>query len=289
MSTLYNLQDITLLTFVRLDNEERIKNLRAMHGFYRKHCENYTHIIVEDDKIPKVPAHLDLHEDDVYVYTRSDTEWNKCEGYNKGIKLSKTNIITLNDVDAIIHPDQLLEAKNILSNDPEAGMIYPFNGLFLCADVHLKNKFIEDCDYSILDAMFPQELNEYDGNVGSELEVYHQHVNKTYNDVLVGHVASKGGCVMGRRDNLIRCNGYNPRFKGWGYEDDEMPLRVNNLGYGVGRLPGVRKPCWHLHHFDGTGSAKETQEFHEHNRQECARVEKCTRDELQQYITQWRL
>ena len=84
-----------------------------------------------------------------------------------------------------------------------------------------------DCDYDVLGNAFPKQLDEYDGYAGDNLEAYYQHVNKTYNGVLVGHTNSRGGCVMARRDNIIRCNGYNPLFTGWGYEDDEMPVRAN--------------------------------------------------------------
>ena len=66
-------------------------------------------------------------------------------------------------------------------------------------------------------------------------------------------------------------------------------IRISKLGYVVGRTPGKRTPCWHLHHFDGTGSPKETQKFYEHNRQICARVEQSTKEELLEYIKQWRL
>ena len=36
--TMYDLKGITFLTFVRIDNEERKNNLKAMHGYYRKTC-----------------------------------------------------------------------------------------------------------------------------------------------------------------------------------------------------------------------------------------------------------
>jgi len=289
----HDLQNITFCVFARIDNEERADNLKAMVNFYRQYGKNVKFIISEDGLVPKVPNIIDLTEDDVYTFNYSNTEWKKCEGYNKCIKLAKTNILVFNDVDAIIHPSQLLEAASLLDKDNDAGLIYPFNGLFLCTDSALKQKFIQNkYDYEVLANKFPTELNEYNGNVGPNLELYYQHVNKTYNDVLVGHVHSKGGCVMGRRDNIIRCNGYNPLFKGWGYEDDEFPGRVSGLGFMVGRLPGVKKPCWHLHHYDGKGSKKEHQEFYEHNRQVCIEVETMIKDnptELNNYITKWKL
>ena len=66
---MYDLTGITFLTFIRLDNDERIANLRAMTQFYRKYCINYQHILVEDDETSKVPAHIDIIEDDVYIFT----------------------------------------------------------------------------------------------------------------------------------------------------------------------------------------------------------------------------
>ena len=281
----YNLKEITFLTFVRLDNEERIKNLRAMHDFYRKHCESYTHIIVEEDKAPKVLDHLHLHKDDVYIFTESQIEWNKCEGYNKGIKLAKTQYIVLNDVDVIIHPAQLIEAANKLKL-PTAGLIYPFNGLFLCVTDEVKGTFCNSLEYSHLSEHFPPSVISYDGiNPGAG----YIHANKTEGEVLIGHVNSTGGCVVGRRDSLIKCSGYNPNFVGWGYEDDEIPWRMNKLGYSCGRISGERKPAWHLPHFDGTGSQKETQPNYSTNEKLYREVQNMDKDKLIQYIKTWRM
>lgn len=94
---------------------------------------------------------------------------------------------------------------------------------------------------------------------------------------------------MGRRDNIIKSNGYNPKFKGWGYEDDEFPFRVSKLGHVVGRITGVNKPCWHLHHFDGSGSKKETQPYYDHNNNEVMMVQQMDREQLEIYKNSWRL
>ena len=92
---------------------------------------------------------------------------------------------------------------------------------------------------------------------------------------------------MGRRDNLIKCNGFNPNFIGWGYEDDEMPNRVRQLGFNVGRIEGKKKICWHLHHFDGTGSLKAEQPNYKHNKNVYDTVNDLDKKQLQQYITGW--
>lgn len=290
----YNFEEITFCVFCRIDNEERRENLKAMVGFYRRYGDNVKFIISEDGTTPQVPDLLELTENDIYTFQYNPTEWKKCEGYNKCIKLAKTNTLVFNDVDAIIHPQQVLDTHDQLDKDPAVGLLYPYNGLFLCTDKHIKTEFINsNFDYETLDRRFPEPLETFNGTVDKKIRhaAEHEHINQTYNGILVGHIYSKGGCVMGRRDNIIRCNGYNPLFKGWGYEDDEFPVRVKSLGYVVGRLPGERKPCWHLHHYDGTGSKKEHQEFYEHNRQVVTYVENIQHDQpaLREYIKNWRL
>lgn len=283
----YDFSDITFLTFVRLDNQERVDNLRAMMAYYRQNCDNYTHIIIEDDSEPRAGNKIILTKDDVLVYTFSDTEWNKSEGFNKGIKLAKTNILNLIDTDIIIHPKHLLETANILKSDSSAALIYPYNGLFLCAEKELKDVFCNSLNYDDLIDRVPSEFTDYAGSKDRDMSTLTHLLNVDRDGVTVGHYASKGGCVMARRDNLIRCNGYNPNFIGWGYEDDEMPTRANKLGFGVGRIEGVGKTAWHLHHFDGTGSAKEKQPFYTHNHQVNQFVESSNKEQLQEYIKTW--
>ena len=285
MENRYDLKGITFLTFVRIDNEERKTNLKAMHDYYRKTCKNYIHIFIEDDSECKVSTVLDLHKDDVCIFSKSDTEWRKGEGFNKGIKLAKTNILNLIDVDVIVHPEQILETSKLLSKDKNSCLIYPYNGLFLCAEKELKDKFCSSLDYN--DFKIPEKFKNYIGSRDSSLTTLFSYIDNVYEGVMVGHVSSKGGCVMGRRDNMIRCNGYNPNFLGWGYEDDEAPYRMSKLGYGVGRIEGEGKVIWHLHHFDGTGSEKEKQPFYKENQKIMTHVEDISSYELKDYIKSW--
>ena len=65
------------LTFVRLDNDERRANLKAMYNFYKNNCENYTHIFIEDDSECKIHDVIELDKNDISIFTISDTEWRK--------------------------------------------------------------------------------------------------------------------------------------------------------------------------------------------------------------------
>ena len=280
------------LTFVRLDNDERRANLKAMYNFYKNTCENYTHIFIEDDSECKIHDVLDLDKNDVSIFTKSDTEWRKGEGFNKAIKIAKSNILTFLDTDIIINPNQLNETKDLLNKDSKAGFIFPYNGLFLCAEKEVKDKFCESL--SLDDLVIPDKFKNYTGSRDKSLRDLYSLINNVYDGILVGHVASKGGCVMGRRDNLIKCNGYNPNFLGWGYEDDEAPFRVSKMGYNVGRIEGAGKVIFHLHHFDGTGSKKEEQPHYKENEKILNYVQDLSKEpnslkNLTHYSLSWKL
>ena len=285
---MYNLEGITFLTFVRIDNQERADNLKAMHSFYRSTCENYTHIIIEEDAESKIPDILTLDPAvDQYIFQKNTKEWRKCIAYNKGIMLSDTNIINLIDTDAIIHPKFLLETAAKLTENKNAALMYPYNGMFLCTEKSLKEEFCQKLNYDCFHERLTTVLKKF-----IVLERHTQHdigrlLYSKHNGMSVEHLWSKGGCVMGRRDVLIKCNGYNPNFKGWGYEDDEMPDRAVRLGYDVTRLSGEEKICWHLFHEDGTGSQKDTQPKYEYNKDLYFKVMSMTQTELKEYITTW--
>jgi glycosyltransferase involved in cell wall biosynthesis len=56
------------------------------------------------------------------------------------------------------------------------------------------------------------------------------------------------GCNLALwREDLVRCNGYNEEFVGWGREDSELAVRLMNLG--LRRLDARGWAiCWHLWH-----------------------------------------
>lgn len=264
----YDLKDITFLFHVRIDTEERAKNVQIITDFYRKHCENYFNIFIEDDSKRQLLDIIELKKNDTYVFSYNDDAWNKCASFNKGILLAKTNVLAFHDLDAILNPTQIIETRDLLLEDKNAGLLYPYNGLFLCVSKDIKNEFAKTLDIQDLYKYWPKHLaiNYHDGNI------------------LVGHNNSVGGCAMGRRDNVIKGNGYNPNFKGWGYEDNEFPKRLHNLGYNVSRITGSNAALWHLPH-DGPGSSPKAENpYYEHNRAEVGRTQDASAEDIRAYM-----
>lgn len=62
------------------------------------------------------------------------------------------------------------------------------------------------------------------------------------------HLRGIRGCNLGIwRDDLVRVNGYNEAFTGWGREDSELAVRLMNAGVQRLDLRG-RALCFHLWH-----------------------------------------
>ena len=59
--------------------------------------------------------------------------------------------------------------------------------------------------------------------------------------------------------------------------------------FNEGRLEGEKKVCWHLHHFDDSGSLKAEQPNYTHNRNVYTEVTENGKEFLQDYITKWRM
>ena len=114
------------------------------------------------------------------------------------------------------------------------GCVYPYNGLFIHVSDELKNKIIKEKDISFLPQYIPEPENR--------VPYY-----KTEN-ILVAHPHSKGGCVMFKHSAWRDFNGYNPGFKGWGSEDDEISHRVKIMGFKTTRIMEDRAVAWHLPH-----------------------------------------
>jgi len=269
---MYDFSNICFITHVRFDTIERIHNLITRADYYNKYCSNLQTIYCEDSYEPQLLKHIKLTENDQYAYRCNKDEWNKCISHNIGAKLSKRPIYCFIDIDAIIHPEAILETTKQLNNNSKIGLMYPYNGLFLCISPEIKRKLGHELDYNLLESIQPKSTQ----------------INFQTKDVLVGHNNSVGGCVMSRRDNFFKYNGYNPNFKGWGYEDNEIPKRVHILGYDVTRL-NDKYPLWHMPH-EGKGQGKKAENpYYEDNRKLCVKVETSTKEYLQEYIKSWEI
>lgn len=276
------MNNTTFCIFFREDNAKRVDNLFAIVDYYKR-CNDKSNFIVYyeyvDDINARIVDHLTKNIKCKVILSNGKAEgWNKCVGYNQCAVLAHTPVLCFNDVDVIVDPEQVVRVENYLLENAKSGLIYPFDGRFLCVDNTLKNEFID----AFTKNNYKNALEHL-----RQFEPASQQINAKTQHVFVGHNNSPGGIVMVRKDNFIKMGGYNPNFLGWGYEDSEILSRAKILGFKCGR--DLSGPCWHMDHTDSSSSKKETQAFHERNRLECAKVESMTQQQLEQYIKTWQL
>ena len=268
------LNNTTFIIFYRKDNDKRERNLNLILDYYFENIVNPT-IIVCQEVVNSSDTYISKYPTVKLITLESSTEyWNKSIGYNTGIINSGTDVLCFNDVDVIVDVNQIKHAEEYLTNTITAGLVYPFDGRFLCVDEELTN-ILKNSDAKSLSIL-------------REFEPKTFRLNDKTEHVFVGHNNSPGGIVMGRRDILLNMNGYCPMFKSWGYEDSEILLRSKILGYRGGRI--TTGPCWHFNHTDENSSKKETQPLYESNRLLYSYVESMNREQLKTYIERaWKM
>jgi predicted glycosyltransferase involved in capsule biosynthesis len=277
------MNNTTICIFFRKDNGKRVQNLFTIIDYYAQAYNEIVDIIIyyeyttiADDEVLK---DLTSKKNCKVILSHGNPNgWNKSIGYNQCALLARTPILCFNDVDVIVDIQQIITAENYLLENTGSGLIYPYDGRFLCVDAELKEKFIQTLKSGgCIPAL--SQLQSFEPATNQ--------INAKTQHVFVGHNNSPGGIVMAKKDNFIKFGGYNPNFLGWGYEDSEILSRARALSFTCGRI--MSGPCWHLDHTDNKSSKKETQLFHEQNRLECAKVEAMSLEQLNQYIKTWKL
>lgn len=272
-----SLPDTTIVIFYRRDNELRERNLNLI-------LEYYTNVI----ESPKIIVYQEvIDEKDVYQPTSScvtvmsvigdANAWNKSNAYNKCILAAETAVICFNDVDVIVDVDQLKQTEKILLREENKLILFPYDGRFLCVDEPLTKSFC-----------IRMQSKDYTTNILKLYEPQDKKAMGRTDHIVTGHLRSVGGIVMSRKDTMLSINGYNPLFKGWGFEDNEVVNRAHKLGVVVGYLN--IGSCWHFNHTDGDSSKKATQPFYKQNEELCNYISSMTKDQLSDTImTLWKM
>ena len=257
----------------RRDVDDRYRNLKTVVDFYRNHSDNLQIVVVNDDKqldkdIKDLCKTYDIRG---LFLENSDVYW-RTKAFNEASKLLDCSCIIAGDTDVIIDPLYLYKAKYKLLDDDNLGMVYPYNGMF----IHLKQPMFEkfQTDQLISDLLLKSK--------NLKPIPYDQDEN-----FLVAHPQSKGGMVMFKKKAFIDCNGYNPNFKGWGYEDDEILARFQKMGWGVDRVYDKEAIAWHIPH---ENTVREQHIYYDNNRRHSDFVCECVdKDVLFNYIQSWQL
>ena len=265
---------ISYIIHFRKDSEKRIQNLIAIRTLYAKLAPKIQFIIIEDDiKSNQELLSPHLLDHDKYKFIKNSDTYIRPHCFNIGSQMCDHNVIIAGDTDVFIHPDYLDKAATHIINDG-ISVMYPYNGLFVVVESELRKKIISDPSYD---------------HVGQYIETLPRNINDSTGLLTIGHTDSKGGCVMFNKKDFFNFGGYNPNFKGWGYEDDEIYARARNLDYSIGRIASKDAIAWHLEHNDIDGDKKNiSNPFYELNGEIAKNVRLMLKDDLIKYTNKWK-
>jgi predicted glycosyltransferase involved in capsule biosynthesis len=259
-------RDISFIAHVKIDNELRRKNLIAISKFYQTHFPNSEFIGIEEG---------DGNSDTNNYFTsysrvRNDGLVRKTLCYNEGAILASRKILVFIDIDIVVNPEYLLDNIQSSYESNTLDCMIGYNGTAIYLNESGEKDFLI--------------TNNID-DLYSKIEGLHN-TNDSNAYGLVGNTQAVGGCLVMTRDSFNKINGFNPFFKGWGYEDNEIISRAHKLGLNVTRSNIKDDYLFHLPHSDLT----ENKSAHHHYNQNHAivnLVESLNDDQIKTYIKQW--
>jgi predicted glycosyltransferase involved in capsule biosynthesis len=244
------ISDITFITPIRIDSEDRVNNLIFCINYITKRLKA-PHLIIEQDIFSNVQNIIGGGDYEYYHEKKDIGFFYKTKLINIGLSLVKTPLVCIYDVDVYIPEAALLSSVKQLSENENIHFIIPHTGQFY----DIPNYFSLDLNFTT-DKLAPKDLNKI-------------------------HAASPGGAFLARIETLREIGGYNEHMRSWGYEDDEIIARATILGYQVVR-PKAAFHCYHFHHHRGVDSTS-CNPYCKSNIAELDKIKAMNRFELSEY------
>jgi predicted glycosyltransferase involved in capsule biosynthesis len=242
--------DLTNITFtipVKIDQPDRLSNVKMVVEYLRKHFD--TNIIIgEADHDPLLESYAKKHDCQYYHFiSEHEPLIHRTKLLNDMYKMATTDYVANYDADVILPIDNYIKAYGLLK---QHDVVYPYGGDFYFLDKKEKRQFEDG-----------EELSSF-------TNVEHIHRN------------SFGGCLFMNKDKYLSIGGENENFISWGPEDRERITRITKMGLKVTRIPGT---LYHLYHNVSINSRIP----HKHtdtNRIELQKISLMTKSELTHYF-----
>src|SRR4030042_1622997 len=143
------------------------------------------------------------------------------------------------------------ENIDIIDNDKMVYIYKPYHGCFNKSILlnYVLNHYLQDYEYlfmSDVDLVYPnfyikslkshikdKPIRVIPRNIAMQIEYYSSHYNdlKIIADKFKQHITGEGhGIGLMHIPSLLKIQGWNEKFTGWGAEDQEVNLRLNKLG-----------------------------------------------------------
>jgi predicted glycosyltransferase involved in capsule biosynthesis len=265
---------ITFIIHSRKDTEERVKNMEIIIPYYQSILPDCKFVVVEDDKTQNFDFVL-KYPNVEYCHYYNEDQHRKCVGYNIGLKKVSTELVCFLDMDCLISKENLLKA--IEESKRNDSIYIGYNGICVYFTYVIKNT-----------------LNQMDKDLYDYLSSYVDMTNLTtgYNtgNYYIANTKAVGGVLIGKTRVFKSVGGFNPNFKGWGYEDNEFPIRCKILQVPVYYINTSKALLFHLPHIDD--NKKNTEPNHKsylQNQQEYLKILNFNKNQLIEYINTWKI
>ena len=264
---------LTFIIHLRKDTEERAKNVDIIIAYYKNIIPLCKFIVVEDDAVQNF-AYLENDKDIEYIHFYNESQHNKSKGYNIGLCKCKTDIVCFLDVDCIVSKQNIEKAISTL-NDIN-GLYIGYNGVAIYFKYNVKEQIINYTEslYDFLDTF----VDKTNLNTGYENAFYH-----------VANTNAVGGILLGYKHIFKNIGGFNPNFKGWGYEDNEIIIRAKKLSIPIYIINTSKSFFFHLPHINEENKHKENSHASfKLNEQEFLYISSLSKKEIEEYIKSWK-
>jgi predicted glycosyltransferase involved in capsule biosynthesis len=269
-------KNITFVTHLRYDHDDRLDNLQTIINYYNKYLPESKFIFVEDDALhnPKFDS-IKWPKGTSYFFMKNSGIYYRTKALNIGFKNANTPIVVSMDTDCIVPIESILKCEKALLDD--ATVAWPYNGYFIDVDFNLKNQFKSlNYKYDIL-------IDNLDGHYEIPLCGQYKHFSVRCTSNPKHHLGT-GGIVFFNRERFLNIGGYSEKFIGWGCEDNEIFHRIKILEHKSYRDTDIKSICFHLYH---SSAQRAENPFFQANSDEIHKVMKMTKPELLEYIKTW--
>jgi len=270
---------VSVIITVKIDNAARLKNLKTISHYYFKSLPDAEFIFVEErDSNAKYNLIDYLPTDEKYdkiIITNMIPDKEpiyKTANYNQGAKVAKYNTLLFLDVDVIVDTTLLVSEISELISKNELGVHVGYTGTSLYMTPKGEKDFLQSLNISDLYNKWKQKYNLYMG-------LYTE-------DFACMNINSVGGCLIMSKDAFLNTNGFNPNYRGWGYEDNEIVTRAHNLKQNVTKSNNKENILYHLpHNLENKNPSQHS--FYDSNHAESTKVDSMPYEQLKEYVKSW--
>lgn len=219
------MSEVTAIIPVKIDSEDRFKNLHTTIDFLLKH-HTFNIIVKEVDDFPKCELKSTKRIKYIFEYNHNSNVFHRTKILNEMLLMVDTKYTINYDCDMLLPKNTFLKCIDLLES--RFDLVYPYqrNTIFYTSKLNdiQRQKFINDDNTDHIDYLINKymiQLKNYPG------------VEHFINTPLAGIVCT-GGMQFFNTKSYIEGYGENETFVDWGPEDYERLYRFYILGYKIG-------------------------------------------------------